>query len=200
MKTLSFSSLCKRTVALFVLAASLCVSVHAETSPWTTSYFETQRTDASNSDIEMPPCCMAPMRVMGKFENGYIYMGIRTYYDAILPCPVKVTFSYGPTPSVKYGEAQITYIDLTETQTENDRYAYFNGTGGQWARLNPTGIQVQYYSVKYVTVLFEPLDRAWKYYFPSYLLSPDSTLRIAFETCSMVEPGAQLNYDFSLIL
>ena len=74
MKNLSFSSLCKRAVTLLVLAASLCVSVHAETSPWTTSYFERELAIPDNDEWLSPT--MAPMFLMGDYMYNDIFVAI----------------------------------------------------------------------------------------------------------------------------
>ena len=196
MKTLSFPSLCKRAVALFVLMAGLCVSIHAETR-WTKSMFVEKPMTP-----EMVPGAMAPMTAMAKNESGIFYFAIRTYLGAPLPNPIKVTFTI-------YGFNNVPYYSGTAVMHEtieypNLGYNMLSGTSGQWIRLDHVnGAVVPYYSVDRVFVrllLIGPNAGDYSTYFfnaPFYCASSVSEM---LESCGLKDPSHTLGTFRSVTL
>lgn len=191
MKNALTSSVRKVLLGVFMAFAAVCYT-SAETSMWTTSYFEKELAKSTTSSNTIP-AYMAPMRIIAKFQDGCIWFAIRTYYDAVIPCPVQVSYMYGSGYSLIYSNKTATYHTLREI-VDTDRYAILEGTGGNWVKMLPTtSEQLQYYSVSLVSVSMKVLNPDYVDFFENGSFTFDSSVREAFETCSLVAPGGNLN-------
>ena len=195
MKTLSFSSLCKRAVALLVLAAGLCASAKAETSSWTASYFE-RNTLSQQVNID-PAKLIPPIWVEGKLENGWIYFKLCTYSGTTLVCPLEITISLGKVYSQDYFYVKkFTVVDFIDT--DNGRCLY-STTDGEWIRLNPTGIPVPYYGVSSVVISIKAItpDPEVIEGLKSGYIWLNPSVRETLETASLLESGASLSFSYA---
>lgn len=189
MKRLSFFSVRRLLVGVFMAFTTICYA-SAEAEQWTTSYFERAMANSMNDVV---PTVMAPMKIIAKFQDGYIWFAIRTYYDAILPCAVQVHYMYGAGYSSVYSTKTAIYHALREV-VDTDRYAILEGTGGNWIKMSPTtSEQMGYYSVTLVSVSLKVLNEDYKDFFYNGAFLYDSSVREAFESCSLVAPDGNLN-------
>ncbi len=187
MKTLSFPSLCKRAVAVLVLAAGLCVAAKAETSPWTTSYFE-RKLSVSDND-EWRPSTMAPMFLMGDYMYHDIFVAIRAYSPAYLGKPLHITVYLGP------GTGAFTLrgdIDVAGVEEKNGESWLRDQNGIVWIRLQPIpGKIVEKNSIYVATVEFrvsgtnnqEDLD-----YYKNTMFCLDPSLEEALVEAELLSP------------
>lgn len=191
MKTLSFSSLCKRAVAFFALIAGLCVSIHAETR-WTKSMFYSSRTVVSSTD-ELVPGTMAPMFLMARFEDHHFHFAIRTYLGAPLPTPLQITYTiYGGDNPYYTGTTTVneaTYVEELEGNV-------FNGPTGMWTKLELVqGAVIPYYSITAITVTYHLIAEdgpLYSMYFDNAPLWIDSSLYETLERSGLKDPAQTL--------
>lgn len=197
MKNLSFSSLCKRAVTLLVLAVGLCASAKAETSSWTTSYFERELAVPDND--EWRPSTMAPMFLMGDYLYHDIYVAIRAYSPTYFGMPLHITFLLGPGTGVFSMKGEMTVFNVKE---ENAISWLCNQNGNIWIRLQPIpGVVLKENSIYIATVEFrvkytndqEDLD-----YYKNAMFELDTSLREALEEANLLSPlGLYLAKSYS---
>lgn len=196
MKTLSFPSLCKRAVALLVLAAGLCASVHAETR-WTKSMFqETQQVPEKAIAVSQNtnPTSFPPLFLMGKFENGSLYLCLRTYdLNAYMPRPLSLSFILygGPGWMTPYIQAETGYVTISMQPTI---YGQSPCLGG-WIKMDQVLAPIEYYSIGRVSVtLHVHLDVPGEYldYYNTTYLNIEPSFIEALEQCSLKDPETNI--------
>lgn len=194
MKNALTSSVRKVLLGVFMAFAAVCYT-SAETSMWTTSYFEKELSKSSFSNVSDPyPSAMSPMFLVGKFENGYIHMGIEVYSGCQLPCAMTFKFYYERAYYGYCAMGEATYVNVKEYGSQGHHTLF--GPQGDFVKLIPTGLPMPYYSITGVIVRFKVNSPGYEDFFKNAVVWIDPSVREALETCSLLEPGAPLTFQY----